>query len=105
MFKFYIRNAFILIIIIISVISSMPFTDDQIRQAVMNLFKKYDGNNSGYIDSGEIQAMCNDLAKELASKKQLTPEQINQTLSTIDKNQDGKLSRDEVFILMRKLNP
>lgn len=28
----------------------MPFTDDQIRQAVMKLFKKYDKNQSGYID-------------------------------------------------------
>lgn len=28
----------------------MPFTDDQIRQAVLKLFKKYDKNQSGYID-------------------------------------------------------
>jgi Ca2+-binding EF-hand superfamily protein len=28
----------------------MPFTDDQIRDAVMKLFKKYDINNNGYID-------------------------------------------------------
>lgn len=28
----------------------MPITDDQIRQAVLKLFKKYDKNNSGYID-------------------------------------------------------
>lgn len=28
----------------------MPFTDDQIRGAVMNLFKKYDKDNSGYVE-------------------------------------------------------
>ena len=28
----------------------MPYTDDQIREAVIRLFKKYDRNNSGYID-------------------------------------------------------
>jgi Ca2+-binding EF-hand superfamily protein len=39
----------------------MPFTDDQIRQAVLKLFAKYDKNNSGYIDGAEIQAMVNDL--------------------------------------------
>lgn len=28
----------------------MAITDDQIRGAVINLFKKYDRDNSGYID-------------------------------------------------------
>lgn len=83
----------------------MPFTDDQIRQAVLALFKKYDKDNSNYIENAEIPAMCNDLARELTSKKQFSQEQINQTLSTIDKNQDGRLSLDEVYALMRKLNP
>ena len=38
--------------------------------------------------------MCNDLGKELNTKKQYTPEQINHILGTIDRNQDGKLSLD-----------
>ena len=83
----------------------MPFTDEQIRQAVINLFKKYDKDNSGYIEAPEIGPLCNDLGKYLSSKKQFTNEQINQVLSTIDKNQDGRLSLDEVYMLMRKLNP
>jgi Ca2+-binding EF-hand superfamily protein len=32
----------------------MPFTDDQIRQAVINLFKKYDKDNTGYIENKEV---------------------------------------------------
>lgn len=83
----------------------MPFTDDQIRQAVLNLFKKYDADKNNYIDSAEIPKMCNDLANELVSKKQFTREEIDQTLKTIDRNQDGRLSLDEVYCLMRKLNP
>jgi Ca2+-binding EF-hand superfamily protein len=47
----------------------MPFTDDQIRQAVLNLFKKYDKDNSGYVENQEIPSMCNDLANELVTKK------------------------------------
>ena len=39
----------------------MPFTDDQIRGAVINLFARYDRDNSGYIDGKEIHAVCNDL--------------------------------------------
>lgn len=51
----------------------MPFTDDQIRAAVVNLFKKYDKDNSGYINGAEIPTMCNDLGKELSTKKQIAP--------------------------------
>lgn len=29
----------------------MGYSDDQIRGAVINLFKKYDKNNSGYVDA------------------------------------------------------
>lgn len=83
----------------------MPFTDDQIRAAVINLFKKYDRDNSGYIERAEIDGLCNDLGKELSSKKNFTNEEIRHVLSTIDANQDGKLTLDEVYRLMRKLNP
>ena len=83
----------------------MPFTDDQIRNAVINLFKKYDKDGSNYIDRGEIPAMFKDLAAELSSKKQMTPQQIDQALNSVDKNQDGRLSLDEVYVLMRNLNP
>ena len=54
-------------------ILGMPFTDDQIRAAVVNLFKKYDKDNSGYINGAEIPTMCNDLGKELSTKKQIAP--------------------------------
>lgn len=72
----------------------MPFTDEQIRQAVINLFKKYDKDNTGYIDKGEVPQMLNDLGNQLASKKQMPPEQIKLILSEVDRNQDGKLTKD-----------
>ena len=83
----------------------MPFTDDQIRTAVVNLFKKYDKDNSDYIERAQIPAMLNDLANELKTKKSFTNEQIQDVLGTVDKNQDGRLTKDEVYVLMRKLNP
>lgn len=51
----------------------MPFTDDQIRNAVINLFKKYDKDNSGFIEQSEIPSMLKDLAAELQSKKNFQP--------------------------------
>ena len=83
----------------------MGYSDDQIRGAVINLFKKYDKNNSGYVDAAQVNAMCNDLACELSSKKNYTNEEITSVLSTLDRNQDGKITMDELYMLMRKLNP
>ena len=52
----------------------MPFADDQIRNAVLNLFKKYDRDQTGYVENRELNAMCNDLARELGSKRNFTNE-------------------------------
>lgn len=92
-------------IILSESIFAMPYTDDQIRGAVINLFKKYDKNNTGYIESTEISQVCNDLARELQSKKNYTEEEVRSVLMTLDRNQDGKVTLDEMYILMRRLNP
>jgi Ca2+-binding EF-hand superfamily protein len=83
----------------------MPFTDDQIREAVLKLFKKYDKNGTGYLEGSEMDAVYNDLTYELKNKKQFTDEEVKATMRTLDLNQDGRISLDELFILMRKLNP
>ncbi len=52
----------------------MPFTDQQIREAVMKLFKKYDATGNKYIDGAELEAVYTDLAKELKLKKGFSDE-------------------------------
>lgn len=72
---------------------------------MINLFKKYDKDGNNYIEQSEVQPLLNDLGKELANKKTYTNDQINAILGTVDSNQDGRLTLDEVYSLMRKLNP
>lgn len=83
----------------------MPYSDEQIREAVLKLFKKYDKNGTGYLEGAEMDAVYNDLANELKNKKQFTDEEVKATMCTLDLNQDGRISLDELFVLMRKLNP
>lgn len=49
----------------------MPYTDDQIREAVIKLFKKYDKNQSGYIEGEEYKQVIDDLLKELTFKRNI----------------------------------
>lgn len=52
----------------------MPFTDDQIREGVIKLFRKYDKNNSGYIEGEEVKQCLSDLLKELITRKNVPEE-------------------------------
>jgi Ca2+-binding EF-hand superfamily protein len=52
-----------------------------------------------------VDAVYSDLANELKTKKAFTEEEVKQTLRTLDLNQDGRISLDELFVIMRKLNP
>lgn len=72
----------------------MPFTDDQIREAVLKLFKKYDKNGSGYLEGSEVDAVYTDLANELKNKKHFTDEEVKATMRTLDLNQDSRINLD-----------
>ena len=79
-------------------------TDDQIRNAVIGLFKKYDRDNSGYVEGNEIYQMFNDLGRELSFKKNYSNQDIDNILKSIDRNQDGRVTKDELFLAMKKIN-
>lgn len=83
----------------------MPYTDDQIRSAVMKIFKKYDKNGSGYLEGKELQDVYRDLMDELLFKKGMSREQAASELQKLDKNQDARVTLDEMYVLMRTLNP
>lgn len=71
----------------------MP-TDDSIRKQVLLLQKKYDANNSGYIDKEEKERFIHDLELELRVKRNYDKNQIYQFVALVDRNQIGRITLD-----------
>ena len=65
----------------------------------VSLFKKYDKDGSGFIESGELDSFLKDLCEELGTENQLKcdiKDLKTLVLTKYDANADGKLSMDEM---------
>lgn len=76
-------------------------TDDQLRQAVDALFKKYDTDKSGFLESPEVTILINDAVKNTCPKNKATEHQINQFISAVDTNGDGKIPKSGLFLILK----
>lgn len=78
-------------------------TDDQLRQAIDGIFDKYDTDRSGTLEANEIFCLINDAFKSLGRGKEVTNAEVNQFISAIDKNGDGKIAKPELFDILKQL--
>ena len=69
-------------------------TDDLVKKA----FDRYDTNNSGYIDIGELKHLLNELATNQGGGT-ITDAQVEEIMKFGDKQGDGKLSYEEFLNL------
>lgn len=76
--------------------------DGTLRQAVDVIFDKYDSDKSGFIESNELKVFFTDLAQHLGID---TPSDadIQDALKELDTNNDGKVSREELFSFAKAL--
>ena len=76
-------------------------TPAPVEGLVMQIFDKYDFNNSGFLEKKEVMSLLNDL---LANKGEppATYIEFNKFFTTHDDNGDGVLSRSEVARFVRK---
>ena len=63
--------------------------NDQIQKERIKAFKKYDADNSKFIDYAEFQNLCKDL------KVALTNTEIREAMGHLDKNDDGTIQEEE----------
>ena len=78
-------------------------SDDQLRQAIDGIFQKYDTDKSGTLEGKEVFNLINDAFKSLNRDKQVKQEDVNQFISAIDKNGDGKIAKPELFDILKQL--
>ena len=73
----------------------------QLEQA-RRIFKKYDKDNSGYIDEGELISMLEDTYRSMGAERKITREDVSSYLGMVDMNQDGKISMPEFETIVTK---
>ena len=78
-------------------------SDDQLRQAIDAIFNKYDTDKSGTLQGNEIFLLINDAFKSLGRNRDVKSEEVTQFVKAIDKNGDGKISKNELFEILKKL--
>jgi|JI102314DRNA_FD_contig_21_16549021_length_259_multi_3_in_0_out_0_1 Ca2+-binding EF-hand superfamily protein len=73
--------------------SSKP-SDEQLKQAINGIFDKYDVDKSGTLEGAEVHNLITDAFKSLGKGKQVTEDDVKNFVQAIDKNSDGKISKD-----------
>lgn len=81
----------------------MSYTEEQLRQAVDQVFLKYDKDQSGFLDFSESTAIVSDALKQMNTQKQPTEQDVRNLLELADENKDNKISKEELFNVFKKL--
>ena len=73
----------------------MP-SDSEIEDIVRKAFEIYDVDKSGTLERDEVKKLLNDACGELGAES-ITDEQLDAVIATVDANNDGKISYEELF--------
>ncbi len=81
----------------------MSYSDDDLRNAVNAVFDNYDKDKSGTLEANEITQLINDALKHMGQGRQVSQQEVNQFISAVDKNNDGKVAKPELFEIFKKV--
>lgn len=78
--------------------------DSQFKKVAEHHFKQHDKDNSGYLETKELKAIINGIFETQGSHRTVTDQEIQIVLKQIDKNNDGKISREELAFMLKKFS-
>ena len=81
----------------------MSYSDDDLRNAVNAVFDAYDKDKSGTLEANEITQLINDALKHMGQGRQVSQAEVNQFISAVDKNNDGKIAKPELFEIFKRV--
>ena len=67
------------------------------------IFVVYDKDRSQSLDLNEITLFLNDIFSKMNDPRRFNQQQALQTLKSIDVNNDGKASKMEMFLVIKKI--
>ena len=78
-------------------------TDEQLRQAIDGVFNKYDVDKNNTLDEAELKKVLSDAFSQLGATRGVNESDIKKFRSAVDKNNDGKVTKVELFEIFKKL--
>lgn len=78
-------------------------TDEQLHHAIDTIYDKYDVDRSGTLEGDEVYNLINDAFKSLNRGREVSQQEIQNFVVAIDKNGDGKISKGELFVILKQI--
>ena len=81
----------------------MSVTKDQLTEVAEKLFAEIDTNKNGKLEREEVRKFTQETMKIVKPNSDFNEDEFNANFETLDKNQDGSVSKQELFdSLMQK---
>lgn len=71
--------------------------DFAMKQAFDHIFNMFDKDHSGYLQARELSGFLTMAIKQSGASHNVSDGQAGMAMKAVDKNHDGKLSKDQVF--------
>jgi Ca2+-binding EF-hand superfamily protein len=77
----------------------MPKTEAEVREVVGALFDQYDYNKNGVLEFNEVKCVLEACCKG----RTWAPSDLERFFQGVDSNGDGKISKEELYEVFKKL--
>ena len=81
----------------------MSYSHAHLNEAVNAVFKQFDKDNSGTLDSAEVTALINAALKNMNANRNATEAEVAALIKNVDANSDGKINKDELLKIFKKV--
>jgi Ca2+-binding EF-hand superfamily protein len=81
----------------------MPYTDQQLRDAVDAVFVQFDKDNSNSLDQSEVAQLINAALTHMTAGRKVSNEEVAQFIKAADKSGDGKIQKPELYEIFKKV--
>ena len=78
-------------------------SDQHLAGYIENIFNHYDKDHSQGLDACELTGFFNDLYRAMGINKTVTVLEAQNALASIDKNHDGRASKQELYEAFKKV--
>ena len=75
----------------------MSITKEQLTEVAEKLFKEMDTNNNDKLEKTEVRTFTVETWKVIKPNQEFSEEEFENNFQKLDKNQDGTVSRQELF--------